>query len=96
MGIKEAYYESVTDIMHILTPKQQSKIYVLNRFEYASILFKEKKYKLFLAAALGIFRYPSTFFAAINRVFSRILGTKFKNYYVNRYKPGKTIFGEVK
>ena len=96
MSIKAAYYESVAEIMNTLTKKQKNKILILNKFEYAAILLKEKKYKQFFSAALGIFRYPSTFFAALKRIFTRMLGTKFRNHYVKKYKPGKIKFDEVK
>lgn len=85
--IKEAYYVSVGDILSKLTRKETEKIYIMNRFECAALLFHEKKYKQFTKDVIRIFRYPSTLFYSVQRIMKRFEGKILKNYLVNRYKP---------
>lgn len=86
-NIKNAYYDSVRDILNELTRKEVEKIFIMNKFECASLLFKEKKYKKFLTDVMSIFKYPSTLVFSIQRLAKRFEGKIFKNYLVKKYKP---------
>ena len=86
-SIKNAYYESVKDILDGLSKKEKDKIFILNRFESSSLLFREKKYKQFIMNFAGIFKYPSTLYLSVQRVVKRYEGKILKKYLVNKYNP---------
>ena len=86
ISIKEAYYDSVRDILDTLGKKERDKIYILNRFECSSLLFREGKYFQCMLYAIGIFKYPSAVFMAIQRIIKRLEGKVLKKYLVNKYK----------
>lgn len=84
-AIRNAYYESVRDIIDGLSEKDKKKLFIMHRFEDSAIFLKEKNYRRFVVNFMGILRYPSTFFGSINRLWGRLEGKVFKKYLLKKY-----------
>lgn len=83
--IKEKFYASVHEIIDKMSPREKHKFYIMNNFEIGCAYWRHGEKKKAIPLLIGILRYMSTTFNAMERVMVRWLGTKFAMLYEKKY-----------
>ena len=83
--IKQAYFNSISDILDNLKPSDLKKVYIMHDFECAYSNIQSGNFKNGFFMLLGILKTPTTFYLAINRCFRRIVETHNTHFLQKKY-----------
>ena len=84
--IKNAYFNSIRDVLDMLKPSDLQKVYIMHNFECAYPNYKSGNYKKALYMFIGVFRTPSTVYLAFNRCIRRFIEVHFADFLQKKYE----------
>ena len=83
--IKRKYFESVSDILNRLKPRQRKKVFRMHNFECVKLFWNDGQKKEAVKIVLSVFLNPVTAYLALERSVRRVIAIKFKNVLNRRY-----------
>ena len=84
--IKNAYYESIKNILDNLSKNEKALVFKANDLEIASAYRKEGKYFKCIKTLLGICVSPKAIGVGLSRAISKFVGTKFAKNLIKKYE----------
>ena len=87
--VKRDFYNSVDPLISSMNKTENNKFYIMNDFEVGVLEWKNGNKKEGIKKIVRVLRYPSTLYQSFRRVALRVLGKKFKNWYMKKYMPLK-------
>lgn len=84
-SIKEAYFNSIHDILDRLKPSERKRVFIMHDFECSYAYFMNGKKREGLRKALGIFMSPYTLYLACERCGRRLIEKYGKVYLQKKY-----------
>ena len=83
--VKKAFFTSISDIMGRLNKSDQKKVLIMHDFEIAYHIFKSGDKKRSICLAMGVLKTPATIYLAFDRIFRRLIQSKFCGQLEKRY-----------
>lgn len=82
---KNAFFDSISEVMNSFTKNEQKRIYAMTKFDMAYNYWNAGEKKTAINNALTVLRDPIATIYAIKRIIDRFREVKLRNYYNKKY-----------
>jgi glycosyltransferase involved in cell wall biosynthesis len=85
-GIKQAYFNSIDDILKRLPPRKRKQVFIMHRFDTANTFMKCGKSREFVLRTLGVAQTPLTIYLTVTKFGRRFVESRLRRYLEERYR----------